>query len=161
MSLRTKPQWNFNQNTKLFFHEIASKYIVCQMEAILSWGRWVNLYAKNTLLLLKLEYSGHICKCHGCWYPGSLCHQISSNHCIDCVTGRADTTLVRHKLHIKYNLQHYWLTPAIISHFDKCPSNGSGSNRDTVWHWPPRIINGHGINCLGVSGYMFNRISMA
>ena len=39
---RNKLQWNFNQNTKLFIHENASKNIVCKMAAILSWGRWVK-----------------------------------------------------------------------------------------------------------------------
>ena len=31
-------QWNFNQNWKLFIHENASEYIVCEMAAILSGG---------------------------------------------------------------------------------------------------------------------------
>ena len=37
-----KHQWNFNQNTKLFIHENASKNIVCEMAAILSRWRWVK-----------------------------------------------------------------------------------------------------------------------
>ena len=32
----------FDQNTQLFFHGNASAYIVCEMAAILSKGRWVN-----------------------------------------------------------------------------------------------------------------------
>ena len=35
---------NFNQNTQLFIHENASENIVCEMAAILSRERWVNLY---------------------------------------------------------------------------------------------------------------------
>ena len=34
--LSNKFQWNFNQNTKLFIHEDASKNIVCEMVAIVS-----------------------------------------------------------------------------------------------------------------------------
>ena len=34
---------NFNQNTTLFIHENASENIVCEMAAILSRGRWVNM----------------------------------------------------------------------------------------------------------------------
>ena len=41
-TLRNKLQWNFNQNTKLFIHEIASENIACEMAAILSSGRWVK-----------------------------------------------------------------------------------------------------------------------
>ena len=44
-TLRNKLQWNFNQNTKLFIDENASKSIVCEMTAILSWGRWIDLIA--------------------------------------------------------------------------------------------------------------------
>ena len=39
---RNKPQWNFNQNTKLFIHKNAFENIACEMAAILSRGRWVN-----------------------------------------------------------------------------------------------------------------------
>ena len=45
--LGKKLQWNFNQNTGLFIHENALKTIVCEMAAILSWGRWVK--HRNTL----------------------------------------------------------------------------------------------------------------
>ena len=45
-TLWDKFQWNFNQNAKLFIHENASEYIVCDMAAIFSmedelthWGR--------------------------------------------------------------------------------------------------------------------------
>ena len=41
-TLRNKLQWNSNQNIKLFIHENAFENIVCDMVAILSWGRWVN-----------------------------------------------------------------------------------------------------------------------
>ena len=41
-TLRNKCEWNSNQNTKLFIHENASENTVCQMEAILSKGRWVK-----------------------------------------------------------------------------------------------------------------------
>ena len=43
-TLRNKLQWNFNQNTKHFVHENASKNIVCEMAAILYRGRWVNYH---------------------------------------------------------------------------------------------------------------------
>ena len=42
-TLRNKLQWKFNQNTKFFIHENASKYIVRGMAAILSRMRWVKL----------------------------------------------------------------------------------------------------------------------
>ena len=41
-TLRNKLQWNFNQDTKLFIHENASEYIVCEMVAILTRRRWVE-----------------------------------------------------------------------------------------------------------------------
>ena len=41
-TLRNKLQWNLNHNTKLFIHENAFKYIVCEMTTILSGWRWVN-----------------------------------------------------------------------------------------------------------------------
>ena len=50
LELGNKPQWNFNQNEKLFFHKNASENIVCEMTAILSRGRWVNIL--------------HNCHCH-------------------------------------------------------------------------------------------------
>ena len=40
---RNKLQSNFNQNTKLFIDENASENIFCEMAAILSRGRWVQL----------------------------------------------------------------------------------------------------------------------
>ena len=40
-TLRNKLQWNFNKNTKRFIHENASENIVCEMVAILSWGRYL------------------------------------------------------------------------------------------------------------------------
>ena len=44
-TLRNKLQWNFNQNKGFFIHEVenASENIVCEMAAILSKGRWVNI----------------------------------------------------------------------------------------------------------------------
>ena len=44
-TLRNKLQGNFNQNTKIPIHEYASEHIVCEMAAILSSGRWVNIIA--------------------------------------------------------------------------------------------------------------------
>ena len=43
-TIRNKILWNFNQNTKLFIHENAFENIVCQMAAILSRGRWVDIF---------------------------------------------------------------------------------------------------------------------
>ena len=49
-TLRNKLQWNFNQNTRLSIHQNASENIVCEMEAILSKGRWVNsLWPSNAV----------------------------------------------------------------------------------------------------------------
>ena len=42
-----KLQWNFNQNTKFFIHENAFEKIVSEMEAILSRGRWVNIFIEG------------------------------------------------------------------------------------------------------------------
>ena len=42
-TLRNKLEWNCNQNTQLFIHKNASEYIVCEMAAILSRGRLVNI----------------------------------------------------------------------------------------------------------------------
>ena len=42
-TLKNKPQWNWNQNTKLFIHKNAFEKIVCEMAAILSRRRWVNV----------------------------------------------------------------------------------------------------------------------
>ena len=41
-TMRNKIQWNFNRNTKLFFHENTSENIVCEKAAILSRARYVN-----------------------------------------------------------------------------------------------------------------------
>ena len=41
-TLRSKLQWNINQNTNIFIQENASKNIVCETAAILSTGRWVK-----------------------------------------------------------------------------------------------------------------------
>ena len=43
-TLRNKLQWNFNQNTQHFIHKTSSANTVCEMAAILSRGRWVNLH---------------------------------------------------------------------------------------------------------------------
>ena len=42
-TLRNKLQWNFSINWKIFIRKNASDNIVCEMVAILSRGRWVNL----------------------------------------------------------------------------------------------------------------------
>ena len=39
---RNKLQWILNQNTKLFIQENAYEYVIYEMLAILSKGRWVN-----------------------------------------------------------------------------------------------------------------------
>ena len=41
-TLTNKPQWNFNQNTKHYFHENASENIFCEIAAIMSRDRRVN-----------------------------------------------------------------------------------------------------------------------
>ena len=41
-SLRHRLKWHFDQNTTFSIHENLSEYIVCEMAAILSRGRWVN-----------------------------------------------------------------------------------------------------------------------
>ena len=42
-TFRNKLQYNYNQNTKLFIHENASEKSVCEIAAMLSRGRWVEL----------------------------------------------------------------------------------------------------------------------
>ena len=47
MLLLIGPLWTnfseiFNETIKIFIHENASENIVCEMSAILSWGRWVK-----------------------------------------------------------------------------------------------------------------------
>ena len=42
-TLTDKLHWNFNQNQNLFIHKNASENILCEMAAILSTGRWVNI----------------------------------------------------------------------------------------------------------------------
>ena len=37
-TLRSKLQWNFNQNTKIFSHENATENIFCEMAAIVYKG---------------------------------------------------------------------------------------------------------------------------
>ena len=45
-TIRNKPQWNFNHNTKIFIHENASENIICEMAAILPRGDEIiiNIY---------------------------------------------------------------------------------------------------------------------
>ena len=50
---------NFNQNTKLFIHDNASEYIVCEMAAILSRGDELNTFfvkLKLVVLVLGQDY---------------------------------------------------------------------------------------------------------
>ena len=42
-----KLKWNFNQNTKLSIHKNASENIVFEMAAILSRGRWDNVWTNH------------------------------------------------------------------------------------------------------------------
>ena len=83
-TLRNKLQWNFNQNTKIFSHEIAFEIIVCDMAAILFRGKWVNPLCQADLSEGKSKYKTvifrkHIPKCYlqngkhlinasTCWY---------------------------------------------------------------------------------------------
>ena len=55
-------QWNFYQNTKLFIHENASENIICEMEAILSRGRWVKQVGRQQQL----------CYQHSTWGDGII-----------------------------------------------------------------------------------------
>ena len=54
LALRNKFQWHLNQNTKLFIHENAFEYILCEMAAILSREWWVNNMAHNLTILPRL-----------------------------------------------------------------------------------------------------------
>ena len=76
-----KLQWNNNQNTKLFIHENASENTVCEMAAILSWGRWV--------------YIGNL------WYSASqelyAYMMTSSNGNIFCVVGTLCGEFISHQ----------------------------------------------------------------
>ena len=40
--ITSKVKVTFDENVKIFIHEIASENIVCEMAAILSRGRWVK-----------------------------------------------------------------------------------------------------------------------
>ena len=51
-----KLQWNFNQNTNIFFHKNASQIIVCEMAAILSRGRRVKRRIKSFLSVASFFY---------------------------------------------------------------------------------------------------------
>ena len=66
-TLGKKPQWNSNQNTKIFIHENAPESIVCEMEEILSRVNkefkvsididigmiiWRNIFVKTNIPLL-------------------------------------------------------------------------------------------------------------
>ena len=42
-NLRDKLQWNSNHNTKLFIQENVFENVICEMVAILSRGRWVDI----------------------------------------------------------------------------------------------------------------------
>ena len=44
---RNKLPWNFNQNTKLFIHEITSENIICKIATIMSMGRWVHRFPND------------------------------------------------------------------------------------------------------------------
>ena len=46
-TLRNKPQWNKNQNTKVFIPVNAFENVVCEMAAIFSRERWVKWHAKT------------------------------------------------------------------------------------------------------------------
>ena len=45
-TFKNKLQWNSNRGTKLFIHENALEYIVCEMAVILSRG-WIELYVAS------------------------------------------------------------------------------------------------------------------
>ena len=66
-TLRNKPQWNFNKNTKLVIHENASESVICEMAAILSRGRWVNLCKYTDSRLVP-----------SLWETSLLCNNISN-----------------------------------------------------------------------------------
>ena len=66
VTLRTKLQWYFNQNKKLFIHANASENGIYKMAVILSRGRWVEWSCMSIL----------ICKC-----TSRLCrHEYYSNY---------------------------------------------------------------------------------
>ena len=54
--LRNKLQWIFNQNVKLFIHENVSENVICEKAAILSRGRWVNLFSCGIILCWRQEH---------------------------------------------------------------------------------------------------------
>ena len=69
-TLWNKLQWNFNQNTKLFINENASKNIVCEMADILSKGRWVKLI--HTGVIHDMTWASYqILKIAGCACAGN------------------------------------------------------------------------------------------
>ena len=67
-SPRNKLQWNFNLNSKLFIHKNVSGNIVCEIAAILSRVRWVNL--KNTTCIkISTTRQEILCSCLIQWSP--------------------------------------------------------------------------------------------
>ena len=50
-TLRSKLQWNSNQNTNFFLHEIAFENVAWEMAAILSRGKWVNYSSPNEVVI--------------------------------------------------------------------------------------------------------------
>ena len=57
--LRNKLQWNFNHHTKLFIYKNASENIVCEIAAILSRVRWVNVLPHLNLGLVSCSPQGY------------------------------------------------------------------------------------------------------
>ena len=74
-------QWNYNQNTKFFIHENASEKIVCEMEAILSRGRWLNIFIEGCdismfiLVIIRIGCSHSICDFHS--LKNLCCHKMA------------------------------------------------------------------------------------
>ena len=49
LTLGNQSQWNSSPNTKLFIYEKAFEHVVCDMEAVLSMGRWVTCALRGYL----------------------------------------------------------------------------------------------------------------
>ena len=47
-TLRNNIQWNLNQNTRLVFHRNGPENVDCEMAAIFSRGRWVDICAESS-----------------------------------------------------------------------------------------------------------------
>ena len=77
----TNVQTAWNWQIQIFLAEVVHWVdVVTRLERLMLGSSWMIV-----LLVLKLEYSGEVGQCHGCWCPGDLRRQVINNHDIDHV----------------------------------------------------------------------------